>query len=114
MCGMARNAMRFVYGGANAAHELKQTNRDKRNAAMLLLKDPEWAQWSDREIARQCVVSAPMVEDVRASLPVTVNSYSEPRTYTMKHGTTSTMTVTNIGAKPAAPAAPPAAEPEWQ
>jgi len=49
------------------------------------------------------------VEDVRASLPVTVNSYSEPRTYTMKHGTTSTMTVTNIGAKPAAPAAPPGA-----
>jgi hypothetical protein len=50
--------------------------------------------------------------------PLTAEIRSEPpaaRTYTTKHGTTSTMTVTNIGAKPAAlTVAEPAAAPvEW-
>ena len=49
---------------------------------------------------------------VRAVL--TPNIRSEPRTYTTKHGTTSTMTVSNIGARPApAPAAAAVAD-EWQ
>jgi len=44
----------------------------------------------------------------RASLPVTMQMHSEKRAYTTKHGTTSTMTVANIGARPAAPVASPA------
>jgi len=87
--------------GANASHGLKRTNRCKRNAVMTLLKDPEWSGWSDREIARRCAVSDRFIKGIRAAL--TPNIRSEDRTYTTKHGTTSTMTVTNIGAKPAAP-----------
>jgi hypothetical protein len=45
---------------------------------MVLLKDPEWAAWSDREIARQCVVNALMVASVRASLPTAADHFHYP------------------------------------
>lgn len=86
---------------ANANHGWRRTNDDKRRAVLRLLNDAEWSKWSDREIARQCNVSAPMVATLRPKPPVTVNSYSEPdRTYTTKHGTTSTMRTANIGTAP--------------
>lgn len=37
--------------GANAAHGLPRTNADKRRAAVTLLTDPEWGNWTDSEIA---------------------------------------------------------------
>jgi hypothetical protein len=81
---------------ANSAHGLRRTNEDKRRAVLTLLDDAEWSQWSDREIARRCGVSAPLVAAVRGSL--TVNYYSEePVTYTTKHGTTAQMNTANIG-----------------
>ena len=86
--------------GANSNHGLRRTNPDKRRAVMTLLRDEEWAQWSDREIARRCGVSDRFVNSIRAS--VTANrSQSEPaeRTYTTKHGTTATMNTENIGRK---------------
>jgi hypothetical protein len=43
--------------GANATHGLKRTNADKRRAVEMLLRDAEWQQWSDRQIADQCGVS---------------------------------------------------------
>lgn len=52
--------------GANAAHGLRRTNEDKRKAVMTLLDDPEWAKWSDREVARQCGVSHPFVAALRS------------------------------------------------
>lgn len=66
--------------GANARHGLRRTNEDKRRAVQTLLKDDEWAQWSDREIARRAGVSAPFVATVRAQLAgsATVNVYSQP------------------------------------
>lgn len=86
--------------GANASHGLRRTNDDKRRAVMTLLNDETWATWTDREIARQCGVSAPLVASVRKNF--TVNSYSEkPRTYTTRHGTEAQMDTSNIGkAKP--------------
>ncbi|MFZ5832950.1 MAG: ParB N-terminal domain-containing protein [Planctomycetota bacterium] len=84
---------------ANATHGLHRTNADKRRAVLTLLNDPEWSTWSDREIARQCAVSADLVGDVRKS--VTVGNDSDnlgQRTYRTKHGTTATM---NVRAKPA-------------
>ena len=93
--GTRRDAILFSVG-ANAAHGLRRTNEDKRRAVIVLLNDAEWSKWSDREIARQASVSAPLVASVRQVL--TVNSYSdEPRTYTNKHGTQSTMNTENIG-----------------
>lgn len=52
--------------GANADHGLRRTDDDKRRAVEVLLADPEWSQWSDREIARQCKVSHPFVAKIRS------------------------------------------------
>jgi hypothetical protein len=100
--------------GANATHGLPRTRDDKHRAVTKLLDDEEWKGWSDNKIAKQCKVSNHLVAQLRKELePVTLNSLSEPRTYTNKHGTTSTMNTANIGrkAKPAASGAgrpPPA------
>ena len=53
---------------ANAAHGKRRTNADKRRAAEMLVADPEWSRWSDREIARQCRVSHTLVSVVRTEL----------------------------------------------
>jgi len=84
--------------GANANHGLRRSNDDKRRAVQTLLNDPEWSQWSDRQIAQACCVSPPLVASARAS--VTVNSFSEEpaeRRYTTKHGTKAVMNTANIG-----------------
>jgi hypothetical protein len=75
---------------ANASHGLKRTNRDKRNAAMTLLKDPKWSAWSDGEIARRCAVTQQFVSKLRSSLTTVMSKPPAVRTYTTKHGTTST------------------------
>lgn len=80
--------------GANSQHGKRRTSADKRRAVETMLQDPEWKDWSNREIARQCGVSYEFVRKLRPSLS-TVDS--EPRTYTTKHGTTATMNTSNIG-----------------
>lgn len=50
---------------ANATHGLKRTNADKRKAVETLLKDAEWAAWSDRKIAEVCGVGHPFVAAIR-------------------------------------------------
>lgn len=79
---------------SNATHGLRRTNEDKRRAVTRLLSDPEWAAWSDREIARRAAVNHHLVAQIRASLgelPVS------ERTYTTKHGTQATMNTAAIG-----------------
>lgn len=56
--------------GVNAAHGKRRSNADKRRAVMTLLADAEWAEWSDREIARRCKVSHQFVNNVRKELSV--------------------------------------------
>ena len=75
------------------AHGVRRTNADKRKAVMTLLQDEEWSQWSNVKIAEQCAVSDELVRKVRHELsPPTVGSeQATSRTYTNKHGTTSTM-----------------------
>lgn len=63
--GSQRDAVLFACG-ANSVHGLRRTNDDKRKAVQTLLDDSEWAQWSDREIAKQCGVSHPFVAAVRS------------------------------------------------
>lgn len=72
--GGRREALLYSLG-ANASHGLRRTNEDKRKAVETLLLDPEWAKWSDREIARHANVSAPMVGKIRSEMP-TVKVYS--------------------------------------
>jgi len=63
--GTCRDAVLFSVG-ANANHGLRRSNEDKRRAVETLLQDDEWVQWSDREIAKACGVSAPFVAAIRS------------------------------------------------
>lgn len=91
--GTRRDAI-LCSAGANATHGLRRTNADKRRAVETLLRDKEWAYWSDREIARRCGVDHVFVGRIRSSL-VTITS--DERTYMTKHGTVATMNTSNIG-----------------
>jgi len=96
--GSRRDAVLYSVG-ANADHKpaLPRTGQDKRRSVMTLLNDPEWKQWSDREIAKRCRVGNKFVGDVRRSL---CPEHSEKsRTYKTKHGTTTKMNTANIGKK---------------
>ena len=60
--------------GANASHGARRTKADRWRAVEMLLKDPAWAVWSDREIAKQAAVDPKFVGPVRASLASTVDN----------------------------------------
>lgn len=87
--------------GANAEHKAAKprSRADKRRAVTVLLNDPEWSKWSDREIARQCKVTHPFVSNQRKKLTgnITSEDSAPTRTYTTRHGTTATMQTGNIG-----------------
>ncbi|MBK8763078.1 MAG: hypothetical protein IPM03_22345 [Sulfuritalea sp.] len=51
--------------GANTAHGLPRSNKDKQRAVETLLNDPEWSNWSNREIAEKCAVSHGYVNTLR-------------------------------------------------
>jgi len=55
--GTRREAVLYSVG-ANAENKpaLPRSREDKRRAILTLLQDPEWGQWSDREIAKTCKV----------------------------------------------------------
>ncbi|MBI9017344.1 MAG: hypothetical protein JEZ07_08810 [Phycisphaerae bacterium] len=94
--GTQRDAVLYSVG-ANASHGLRRTNQDKAKAVEILLKDDQWLQWSNYEIARRCGVSHVMVSKHRNSL-LTVNSERpNARTFVNKNGKTTTMDTTNIG-----------------
>jgi transcriptional regulator with XRE-family HTH domain len=93
--GGKREAILFAVG-ANASHGLRRSREDKRNSVLKLLKDSEWSQWSDREIARRCQVSPDTVNRIRRSLSDS-DSENETRSYRTKHGTVATMNTGNIG-----------------
>ena len=63
---------------------------------MLLLKDEEWAGWSNHEIARHCRVDSSTVDRIRAPLPQN-GSEKAPVKFTNKHGQTAPMNIENIG-----------------
>jgi len=65
--GTQRDAQLYA-AGANTMHGLRRTNADKRMAVLTLLQDPEWAQWSDHEIARRTLTTHPLVAKLRREL----------------------------------------------
>lgn len=87
--GTQRDAILFSVS-ANATHGMRRTNEDKRQAVTLLLEDAEWAQWSDREIARRTATSHVFVAKLR---PVVTGNVTSERTYTTKQGTKATMSI---------------------
>lgn len=56
---------------ANANHGLRRTNADKRRSVETLLRDAEWREWSDAEIARRCAVDPKTVGTIRRDLAST-------------------------------------------
>ena len=109
--GTLRDAILFSLS-ANSKHGLRRTNADKRKAVQTLLDDPEWARWSDHEVARRCAVSANFVGDVRKSIcnPI-IDSDQETARTVQRNGTTYEQKTANIGKqKPVDPEPPPAPE----
>ena len=87
--GGLRDAKLFA-AGANADHGLRRTQADKRNSILALLTDPEWRNWSDKEIARRTGTSDKTVAKVRRELSgegVNAEIRVEERTFTTKYGT---------------------------
>ena len=65
--GSSRDAI--LHGaGSNSSHGLRRTQADKRRAVERLLKDPEWARWSDRKIAEVAKVDHKTVGTIRKEL----------------------------------------------
>lgn len=93
--GSRRDAVLYSVG-ANAEHGLRRTNADKRRAVETLLRDPEWSQWSNREIARQCAVSEGSVRNAIVSLSAQLTQIETPRKVT-RNGTTYDMDTAGIG-----------------
>jgi hypothetical protein len=93
--GSRRDAVLYSVG-VNATHGLRRTNDDKRRTVLVLLNDPEWSQWSDREIARRCKVTHPFVGALRKASLETITSENETRAFISKHGTAARMDVTAI------------------
>jgi hypothetical protein len=65
--GTSRDAILHAIG-SNATHGLRRTQADKRRAVERLLKDPEWARWSDRKIAKAARVDHKTVGTIRREL----------------------------------------------
>jgi DNA adenine methylase len=89
--GGMREAILFAVG-TNSTHGARRTIDDKRRAVTLLLNDPEWAEWSDRQIAKQCQVLHPFVAEVRAA---SGNVTSSRRA--VRDGKSYTINTSNIG-----------------
>lgn len=84
--GTLREAILYSLG-ANGSHGLQRTNADKRNVVVIMLKDIEWSDWSDREIAKHCHVSHMLVATIRKELGMTKEATKFERggkTHTMK------------------------------
>ena len=50
---------------ANRLHGVRPTRSDRRRAIVRMLEDPEWARWSDQQIASLCGAPLDMVRDLR-------------------------------------------------
>lgn len=74
--GTKRDAILFALG-ANDTHGLRRTNADKQKAITTALLDPEWSQWTDREIARRCAVDHKSVGNLRRRLAAAAGSNGE-------------------------------------
>ena len=91
----------------NATHGFRRSNADKRAAVMRLLRDEEWSQWSDREIARRALVGNAFVSRLRASICVRETDSSKRKA--VRNGKSYEMDTANIGSskEPHADVEPP-------
>ena len=78
---------------ANAKHGLRRSASDKRRQVLTLLKDKEWRQWSNQQIADQCQVGVSLVKSVRDAL---MTPPSTTRRYATVRGRVATMNIAPI------------------
>lgn len=94
--GTQREAI-FASIAANSEHRaLPRTRADKRKAVETLLLDPEWSQWSDREIGKQAKVDHKTVAAIRKCLDDPSVGNSPPtnsKKFISRHGTVGLMPV---------------------
>lgn len=93
--GTRRDAILHA-AGANANHGLRRTNEDKRRSVEVLLRDPEWSQWSNRMIATACAVDEGTVRNWRGKIPPTAEI---PQSTERKGADGRTIDTANIGTK---------------
>jgi hypothetical protein len=86
--GTQRDAILYSVS-ANATHGLRRSTEDKQNAILVLLRDPEWSRWSDREMAKQCDVDHKTVGKLR----IVTGEIPTERKFKTKHGSVATMSV---------------------
>ncbi len=91
--GSRRDATLFAIE-ANVSHGKLLTNEEKRKAALRLLGDEEWGNWSDAEIARRCGFSAAHVGRLRRDHP---NNVRVTRKCRGKNGAVRVMRTGKIG-----------------
>jgi ParB-like chromosome segregation protein Spo0J len=87
--GTRRDAVLYA-AGANATHGLRRTQADKARAIAVLLADPEWRGWSDKELGRRTGTSDKTVAKARRELSgagVNAEIRVETRTFITRHGT---------------------------
>ncbi len=98
--GDCRDAVLFSCG-VNATHGLRRTNDDKRRAVMRLLKDEEWSQWSNREIAKRANTSEYLVRTLRNSIcDKNADTKLNKERKVQRGDTTYTVNTSNIGKAP--------------
>lgn len=75
--GTRREAILFS-AGVNGTHGIRPTNADKRKSVLLLLNDEEWAQWSNRDIAKHCKVTHTFVNKLRSEVETVSTQENKP------------------------------------
>ncbi len=104
--GTRRDAVLYACG-ANATHGLRRTNADKRRAVETLLRDEEWSQWPQAQIAKACGVSREYVSRVFGEVKASCDRSQDAERTVERNGKTYTQNTANIGRKPASRAEEP-------
>lgn len=104
-CPIGKTNQELAHAAGVSEKTIKQAKAVQTRAAPeaveTLLKDGEWAKWSDRQIAKACGVSNDFASRLRkSSLSSDDSEQTVERTYTTKHGTTAVMKTENIGGVP--------------
>jgi hypothetical protein len=95
--GSMRDAVLYALG-ANVKHGQPLTQKERREAVLRMLDDPEWREWSNEEIGRHCGVSGMTVSRHRP-LAHPNNVKVTPRKCRDRNGGTRTMDVAGLGRK---------------
>jgi hypothetical protein len=86
--------------GANANHGVRRTNRDKRQAVMMILRDEEWGKLFDGDIARLCGVTSRTVATIRNEMINENFIKPSPERFGLRNGKVQVRNVANLGRKP--------------